>query len=399
VGEGDELMSEKKPSIFFYRVFQIFSYAGALPFFINTLDIVLNPTSPPFDGGMAYRLVSGLLLAPISLVVGILCVRRVPGNLIGWMLITFSYGISALAMRVDILPITPILLIANLFVTFFWMSYLLIPLYFPNGQLFPPRMSRWGNRVLAIVMSVLFFSPLVFSPTISSGSGDNELSVPNPFFIIEFDYTAISVPLLVIILILGFISLFLRYRSGNHMERLQLRWLLAGVIVQFGILLFSSKLAEILNVDPTFIGSLYTVIIPIAIGIAILRHRLYDIDIIIRRTLIYSVLTGILAAVYFGAIILTQQLFQLATGEVPDFAIVLSTLLIAALFSPLRRRVQDTIDRRLYRRKYDVEQTLADFQKNLREDVDMETLKANLIGVVSETMQPTQVRLWVKEVK
>jgi hypothetical protein len=130
---------------------------------------------------------------------------------------------------------------------------------------------------------------------------------------------------------------------------------------------------------------------------AILRHRLYDIDIIIRRTLIYAILTGILAAVYFGGIVLTQQLFRAATGQSSDLAIVVSTLLIAALFTPVRRRVQDAIDRRLYRRKYDVEKTLTDFQKNLREDVDMETLKANLVGVVSDTMQPSSVRLWVKK--
>jgi hypothetical protein len=137
----------------------------------------------------------------------------------------------------------------------------------------------------------------------------------------------------------------------------------------------------------------------IAVGNAILRHRLYDIDIIIRRTLIYAVLTGILAAVYFGGIVLTQQLFRAATGQSSDLAIVVSTLLIAALFTPMRRRVQDIIDRRLYRRKYDVEKTLADFQKNLREDVDMETLKANLVGVVNDTMQPSSVRLWMREVK
>jgi hypothetical protein len=143
------------------------------------------------------------------------------------------------------------------------------------------------------------------------------------------------------------------------------------------------------------------VFIPIApffaVGNAILRHRLYDIDIIIRRTLIYSVLTGILAVIYFGGIIVTQQVFQSATGDVPDIAIVISTLLIAALFTPVRRRVQDTIDRRLYRRKYDVEQTLAAFQRNLRDEVDMETLKANLVGVVSDTMQPAKIALWVKE--
>jgi hypothetical protein len=123
-------------------------------------------------------------------------------------------------------------------------------------------------------------------------------------------------------------------------------------------------------------------ILSLAIGVAILRHRLWDIDIIIRRTLIYSVLTGILAAVYFGSVVLMQQSFRSVTGQSSDLAIVLSTLAIAVLFTPLRRRIQNIIDRRLYRRKYDAEQVIAQFNATLRDEVDIETLKANLIDVV-----------------
>jgi hypothetical protein len=159
----------------------------------------------------------------------------------------------------------------------------------------------------------------------------------------------------------------------------------------------SLGLAEVFGIAAQTVGSLYTIIMPIAIGFAILRHKLYDIDIIIRRTLIYTVLTTILGVVYFGGIVLTQQVFRALTGQSSELAIVVSTLLIAALFAPLRRRVQDVIDRRLYRKKYDAEKVLADFQKNLRDEVDMETLKANLIGVLDDTMQPTKIALWVKE--
>jgi branched-subunit amino acid ABC-type transport system permease component len=136
----------------------------------------------------------------------------------------------------------------------------------------------------------------------------------------------------------------------------------------------------------------------VTIGNAILRHRLYDIDIIIRRTLVYSILTGILAVIYFGGVIVVQQLLRPLT-ESSDLAIVVSTLLIAALFSPLRRRIQSTIDRRFFRRKYDAEQTLARFNQTLRDEVDIETLKAELVGVVQETMQPTKIALWMKETK
>jgi hypothetical protein len=207
----------------------------------------------------------------------------------------------------------------------------------------------------------------------------------------------ITVPLLTGLLILGAITLFLRYRGGSTLERLQLRWLLVGVMAQFGLLFLSTGLAEMLNIDSRLVSALYGVIIPIAIGIAILRYRLYDIDIIIRKTLIYSILTGILALIYFGGVVLAQQVLRAATGEAPDITIVLSTLLIAALFRPLRRRIQNIIDRRFYRRKYDAEQMLARFNQTLRDEVDIETLRGHLVGVVQETMQPTKVALWVKE--
>ena len=366
-------MTENHRPTFFYRAFQIIAYVGALPFVINTLDVLLNPIATPLDGTVASRLVTGLLIAPLTLVIGILCVRRVPDNLIGWMLITFGYGTSSQAMRQDLLPLAPTLMIANLFIGFFWFSYLLIPLYFPNGRLYPPRLNRWGNPLLKVLIALMFLAPILLNKTITWGTGERQLSVSNPLFVAEFDFTVITVPLMIGILIFGAITLFLRYRGGSELERLQLRLLLVGVIAQFGLLFLSTGLAEVLNVEATLVGSLYTVIIPIAIGIAILRYRLYDIDIII----------------------LTQQLFRATTGETPDIAIVLSTLLIAALFSPIRRRVQDVIDRRLYRRKYDVETTLAQFQHNLRDEVDMDTLKANLIGVVSDTMQPDKIALWV----
>ncbi len=147
-------------------------------------------------------------------------------------------------------------------------------------------------------------------------------------------------------------------------------------------------------------GTLSAVLIPIAIGLAILRYRLWDIDIVIRKTLVYTVLTGLLALLYFGSVILLQRLVGALTGfEQSTLAVVVSTLVIAALFTPLRRRIQDAIDRRFYRKKYDAHQVLAQFAITARDETDLDALLAELVRVVDETLQPEHVSLWLRETK
>jgi hypothetical protein len=136
--------------------------------------------------------------------------------------------------------------------------------------------------------------------------------------------------------------------------------------------------------------------IPVAVGIAILRYRLYDIDLIINRTLVYVSLTAMLAAVYFGGIVVLQSLFVALTGQRSTLAVVASTLLIAALFNPLRRRIQAFIDRRFYRKKYDAAKTLEAFSAKLRDETDLQALNGELTRIVRETMQPSHVSLWLR---
>jgi hypothetical protein len=138
--------------------------------------------------------------------------------------------------------------------------------------------------------------------------------------------------------------------------------------------------------------------LPVATGIAVLKHRLYDIDIIINRTLVYGSLTAILAGVYFGGVTASQSLLRTLTGQerLPQLAVVASTLVIAALFNPLRRRIQSFIDRSFYRSKYDAARTLEGFSKKLRDETDLQALSDDLVGVARETMQPAHVSLWLR---
>ena len=138
--------------------------------------------------------------------------------------------------------------------------------------------------------------------------------------------------------------------------------------------------------------------VPLAIGIAILRYRLYDIDLIINRTIVYGSLTLMLALIYFGGVTATQTLFRNISGQeqLPQLLVVASTLVIAALFNPLRHRIQAFIDRRFYRMKYDARKTLEGFSAKLRDETDLDALNDNLVGVVRETIQPAHVRLWLR---
>jgi uncharacterized membrane protein len=138
--------------------------------------------------------------------------------------------------------------------------------------------------------------------------------------------------------------------------------------------------------------------VPVAIGFAVLKYRLYDIDVVINRTLVYGSLTVMLVALYFASVATTQTILRALTGqtEQPQLAIVVSTLVIAALFNPLRRRIQSFIDRRFYRRKYDARKILEAFSARLRDETDLETLKNDLAGVIRETMQPAHVSLWLR---
>ena len=198
-----------------------------------------------------------------------------------------------------------------------------------------------------------------------------------------------------------------RYRRVSSMaQRQQTKWLVFGfglmVILLFPPAIIPASLGPGIESEAFYsilvpLQTLAMSIIPIALAISILRYRLWDIDLLIRRTLIYGVLTATLALVYFGGVIVIQQILRALTGQSSEIAIVVSTLAIAALFNPLRRRVQDTIDRAFYRRKYDAQKVLAEFGATARDEVELDKLTARLVEVVDETMQPESVSLWLRK--
>jgi len=193
------------------------------------------------------------------------------------------------------------------------------------------------------------------------------------------------------------VSLIVRMRRAGTVERQQIKWLAYGGAVVVGTI-FASGFVSIWSVPLSIlIISAALLGLPVFTGIAILRYRLYDIDIIINRTLVYGSLTLLLALVYFGGVTATQAIFRTLSGQEqqPQLAIVVSTLAIAALFSPLRHRIQSFIDRRFYRRKYDARKTLEAFSAKLRDETDLDRLGDELMGVVHETIQPAHVSLWL----
>jgi len=195
-------------------------------------------------------------------------------------------------------------------------------------------------------------------------------------------------------------------RVHNRVVRAQIGWVALGIASPL-VGAFSPAGAIIawlfpgLNITPAMANwawNITSLLLPVCFGIAITRYRLFDIDVIIRKTLVYAMLTALLALVYFGVVVLLQNVFDSVSGQQSPLVIVISTLIIAALFAPLRQRVQAFIDRRFYRQKYDAQQILAQFAQTARDEVEVEALQAELVQVVQKTMQPEQISVWIKPV-
>ena len=353
--------------------------------------------------------VSAVVLLAFATVGALIAARR-PSNPIGWIFCgvallmalesaAFSYAIYGLLIRPGALPgAIWVGLLAPWIRSIAWFTlFTFLPLLFPDGRL-PSRHWRvlvWLFAVLLIVNSAgTLLAPRLFD--------DHLAAIRNPIGLLSADLSdPLQTPLPLLLNIAACTAVIVRFRRARGVEREQLKWFAYAAILAIA---WSVFIATAVFVLPTWLLDLTTPLwnlpilgLAVATAIAILRHRLYDIDLIINRTLVYGALTLLLAAVYFGCVVGLQALAQALTGQRGQnpLAIVISTLLIAALFTPLRRRLQAFIDRRFYRRKYDAARTLATFSAALRSEVDLAELSAHLVGVVGDTMQPAHVSLWL----
>jgi len=359
--------------------------------------------APFFDDSVGVDAVAAVAFPTVGATIA----SRRPRNLIGWIfcLVGLSLGVATFAPQYAVYALVtePGALPAGAFAawlgTWIWVPGIVLgPIFllllFPHGRL-PSR--RWrpvawiSTGVTALGVAVIMVLPWDFL--------DMNLPAENPFEIegaqaVEFPAFAVWIGVGMASMALAILAVIRRFSRSRGVERQQLKWFVyAGTLTVVGSFL---PLVPALTVVGSFLQLLAAPLLPAAAGVAILRHRLYDIDVLINRTLVYGALTATLALVYVGSVATLQYAFRALTGSGSQLVIVASTLAIAALFGPLRRRIQAVIDRRFYRRKYDAAKTLEIFSGRLRDAADPGRLEADLLTVVRETVQPEHVSLWMR---
>ncbi len=401
-------MNRSKASLLAWTLFAIVT---AIALFSMAADLANRPA----DDNL-FKVVEDLLWSLVGVefaFLAALIISRQPGNVIGWLMmgpvamLVMDFIIRTYLEQFPTAPAEPTipLLLAVYFSNVGWLllifPLLFIMLLFPDGRPLSPRW-RWILRA-GLGMGAFFFLWSLFSPAFSlTELGD--WTIANPIGFLPADIESLLLVVwsvaMVALALLCAAAPFVRYRRAIGVQREQIKWLFYACglfalvyLPGFGLGGTDTLLANAWGV----LLALGIMAIPAAIAIAITRYRLYDIDVIIRKTLVYGVLTGLLALVYLGTVVLLQSVFEALSGQQSAISIVISTLIIAALFAPLRRRVQVVIDRRFFRQKYDAQQVLAEFAQTARDEVELEALTAELARVTRETVQPESVSIWLRE--
>jgi hypothetical protein len=348
-----------------------------------------------------------LPVAAFSIVGGVVSARR-PGNAIGWLLaaigllfavVVASSTTSAWALETHAVPRSLgewISVPSCAWVPALTLIGTQLPMRLPDGRL-PSRRWRWLSRGSLVLMAVA----LVGIAT-QTGRVEGVAGTASPLASEALQGLAPVLLLVVACFVAALAALVGRYRRATLHDRVKLRWMACGGGVFLAVFLVTLPLAGALGLpeDSSGATAIHTVTqqafaaLPISIGYAILKHRLYDIDVVVNRTLVYGTLTATLASAYLVSVLVLQLLLGGITGD-SGMAVAASTLAVAALFRPARARIQGGVDRRFYRRKYDAQRTLAAFAARLRDEVALDALSAELRGVVAETMEPAHVSLWL----
>ncbi|MBA2274465.1 MAG: hypothetical protein H0W21_11275 [Actinobacteria bacterium] len=378
--------------------------------------VVLASEALSMAAGSGVDAAAGLLL--LFPIVGVLIVSRQPGNAIGWILLAIGVG-GALVAMLEIYadyalvihpgslprPDLALAVVSPSWVPVVGLMGTFLILLFPDGRLPSPRWRLWAW--FCAVALALPFIVLLIAPGPISAEGYPNLKNPLGIEALRsFVGALLFVIILIPISIVGCaVALIRRFRRSHGQERLQLKWLAAGAGATASLYLISVvisvTLVPLLEAEPVWLRILdeiafYSfVLIPVTIGIAILKHRLYDIDLIVNRALVYGALTAALTLAYVLGVTVLQALLRPLAGQ-SQLAVAGSTLAVAALFRPGRSRIQTFIDRRFYRRKYDAGRTLDAFSARLRDEVDLDTLASELVALVGDVMQPAHASVWLR---
>jgi hypothetical protein len=371
----------------------------------NAALIVRGETAEQLD--LSQEILARLTFIPFG-IVGAVIVARQPRNTIGWLCCAIGLGTSLCQFVEDYaynalardLPGGAALAILAILAASPWgillgLIGIFLPLLFPTGRLLSPRWRpvAWAAVVVLSAASVLFaVQPVRLY--------ENPSFPVNPFGI-ESAAATIELTISIVLALIGLLGLLaaasvvLRFRRASGVERQQLKWFAYAAALPaafFGISLILEPQGNLADV----LFFVFFAVVPAAIGIAILRYRLYEIDRLINRTLVYGLLTALLGGVYVGAVLVLGQLFGGVTGDPPSWAVAGATLAVATLFQPARRRIQQAVDRRFNRRKYHAAQTIEAYSVRLRDQLDLDTLSAELLAVVDQTMEPTQISVWLR---
>jgi hypothetical protein len=349
-----------------------------------------------------------LLAFAAFMAVGAVIVAHRPGNAVGWifsaigLLTAAGWLATEYAARANLARpgAPPGAVLAAWYTSWYWyptLGLLLVfpPLLFPTGRLLS---ARWRPVAVAAAVATVGITALwALKPTLV----DENYVIRNPIGLTwvhnpeESAVGAMLYGLLLVCMVAAGLSLVLRFRRSQGVERQQLKWFTyAGALLIVSLLATDYLLPD--SADVEVLAGLILALVPVAAGLAILRFRLYDIDRLINRTLVYGALTVLLGAVYAAAVLVLGQGFGGVGGDPPSWAVAGATLAVAALFQPARRRIQAVVDRRFDRRKYDAAKTVEAFSARLRDEIDLDTLSAELLAVVNQTMQPTRVSLWLR---